>query len=70
MSGAYVVKYEVSEYTSFYTAPYEDHDYEVRITLEDPYSFSESKSVSDTFTLTVSYLCALDELTLGTDLGD
>ena len=69
VSGAYVVQYTVSAYTSYYSAPYSDHDYDVRITLEDPYSFAETKSVSDTFTLTISYVCALDALTLGTDLA-
>lgn len=63
-NGAYVVQYTATSYVSDYTAPYTDHSYLVRITFEDPRSESATSSVSDTFTLTISYGCAGDELTL------
>ena len=58
-----------SEYTSYWTAPYSDHAYAIRITAYDQYSFHADKQVWDEFTLTVSYTCANDELTLTSNLG-
>ena len=61
-TGAYQIRYTVSNYQSDYSAPYPDVMHLVKIRLEDPLSVSDSNWVEDTFELTIRFACMLDTI--------
>jgi len=62
-TGLYQIHYSIAEYQADIAWPdYEDIEYQVKIRIEDPLSMSVAPYIEDTFTLTIQFKCAYDQI--------